>query len=85
MGVEGPLVANDTAFLRDAAVAGMGLIFLPEAAVETHIASGALVRVLDEWCKPFPGFYLYHPNRHQTPPALRALISFFQAENAHPG
>lgn len=85
VGVEGPLVANDTAFLRDAAVAGMGLIFLPEAAVETHLASGALVRVLDEWCKPFPGFYLYHPNRHQTPPALRALISFFQAENTHPG
>jgi len=77
--VEGPLVINDTGFLRDAALAGMGLTCLPEAAVQAHIASGALVRVLDTWCKPFPGFYLYHPSRRQTPPTLRALISFFQA------
>ncbi len=82
--VEGPLVINDAALLRDAAVAGMGLTCLPEAAVETDVARGALVRVLDDWCKPFPGFYLYHPSRHRTPPALRALISFLQAENLQP-
>ncbi len=80
--IEGPLVINDTGFLRDAAVTGVGITCLPEAAVETHIASGALVRVLDDWCKPFPGFYLYHPSRHRTPPALRALISFLQADTA---
>jgi DNA-binding transcriptional LysR family regulator len=83
--VEGPLVINDTGLLRDAVVAGVGLACLPEAAVAPDIASGALLRVLDDWCKPFPGFYLYHPSRHRTPPALRALISFFQAENEQPG
>ncbi|MGK2911506.1 MAG: LysR family transcriptional regulator [Sphingobium sp.] len=83
--VEGPLVINDTGLLRDAILAGVGLGCLPEAAVEPHIASGALLRVLDDWCKPFPGFYLYYPSRHRTPPALRALISYFQAENAQSG
>jgi len=83
--VEGPLVINDTDLLRDALLAGVGLGCLPEAAVELHIASGALLRVLDDWCKPFPGFYLYYPSRHRTPPALRALISHFQAENAQQG
>lgn len=79
--VEGPLVINDTGFIRDAALAGLGLAYLPEAAVEPHLASGALVRVLEPWCQPFAGFYLYHPGRHRTPPGLRALISFLQAED----
>lgn len=77
--VSGPIVLNDTGFIRDAAVAGIGLACLPEAAVESFIATGQLARVLEDWCKPFPGFYLYHPSRHQTPPALRALIDFLQA------
>jgi DNA-binding transcriptional LysR family regulator len=83
--IEGPLVINDTGLLRDAALAGVGLACLPEAAVDPHIRSGALLRVLDDWCRPFPGFYLYYPSRHRTPPALRALISYLQAENAQPG
>lgn len=76
--VSGPIAVNDTGLIRDAAIAGLGLACLPEAAFESHIASGQLVRVLEEWCKPFPGFYLYHPSRHQTPPTLRALITFLQ-------
>lgn len=80
--VAGPLAVNDTGLIRDAAIAGFGLACLPEAAVEEPIAKNQLVRVLDEWCKPFPGFYLYHPSRHQTPPALRALITFLQGSLA---
>jgi DNA-binding transcriptional LysR family regulator len=79
--IDGPLIVNDTDFVRDAAINGLGLACLPEASVEPHIASGILVRVLQTWCPPFPGFYLYHPGRHHTPPALRAIISFFQAGN----
>jgi DNA-binding transcriptional LysR family regulator len=81
--IDGPLVINDTGLLRDAALAGVGITCLPEVAVEPQIASGALLRVLEDWCQPFPGFYLYHPSRHRTPPGLRALISFLQAENEH--
>jgi DNA-binding transcriptional LysR family regulator len=42
--------------------------------VAGHLASGALVRVLEDWCPPFPGFFLYHPSRRQLAPALSALI-----------
>ena len=39
------------------------------------LAKGALVRVLDDWCQPFPGFFLYYPSRRQQPAALAALIN----------
>ena len=39
-----------------------------------HLTSGALVRVLEDWCQPFPGFFLYYPSRRQLPVALSALI-----------
>lgn len=72
------IIANDTGVMRDAAIAGAGLTCLPEAAVQSYIDSGSLVRVLEAWCQPYPGFYLYHPSRRQTPPALRALITVLQ-------
>ena len=34
-----------------------------------HIARGALVRVLEDWCPPFDGFFLYYPSRRHQPPA----------------
>lgn len=80
--VEGPLVANDISIIRDAALAGMGLICMPEAFLAADLERGALVRVLDRWCAPYAGFYLYHPSRHQTPPALRALIAFLRDDPA---
>src|SRR5438093_893478 len=39
-----------------------------------HLASGELVRVLEDWCPPFPGFFLYYPRQRQLPAALAALI-----------
>lgn len=76
--VEGPLVVNDTNIIRHGAAAGAGLAYLPEASVSEQLATGALVRVLERWCQPFPGFYLYHPGRQQMPPGLRALINFLK-------
>jgi DNA-binding transcriptional LysR family regulator len=43
-------------------------------------ASGSLVRVLEDWCPPFPGFFLYYPNRRQQPAALSALIDTLRLE-----
>lgn len=76
--VDGPLVINDTGIIRQAAIAGVGLAYLPEASVAEHLSAGTLVRVLERWCEPFPGFFLYHPSRKQTPPGLRALITFLK-------
>jgi DNA-binding transcriptional LysR family regulator len=72
--VDSVMTANDTSLLLDAAVRGCGVALLVESLVETHIAQGSLQRVLDTWCKPFPGFHLYYPSRRHMPAAMRALI-----------
>ncbi|MBB3827678.1 DNA-binding transcriptional LysR family regulator [Xanthomonas arboricola] len=58
------------------AIAGNGVIHLFEQWLAPHLASGALEPVLRPWWQPFPGPYLYYPNRNLTPPALRAFIEF---------
>jgi hypothetical protein len=30
-----------------------------------------LIRVLKDWCQPFPGFFLYYPSRRQQPARSR--------------
>lgn len=72
--VNGPLVVDDVALVLRAALDGVGLAFLAEHQVEGYLESGALVRVLEAWCQPYPGFFLYYPSRRQQPPALVALI-----------
>lgn len=73
--VDGPLNADDLELTLRAAIDGVGLAFLLEAHVAPHLASGALVRVLEDWCPPFTGFFLYYPSRKQQPAALTALIA----------
>lgn len=72
--VNGPLVVDDIQLSTRAALDGVGLAFLSEDHAAPHLASGALVRVLEEWCPPFPGYFLYYPSRRQQSPALLALI-----------
>ncbi len=77
--VDGPLPCNDNALMQAAAKQGVGLAHLMEDLVREDLASGALIRVLDDWCPPFPGFYLYYPSRAQMPLKLRVLIDFLAA------
>jgi DNA-binding transcriptional LysR family regulator len=74
VGVNGPLITNDIGLLIRAALDGVGLAFVSEEHAAPHLANGALVRVLEDWCPPFPGFFLYYPSRRQHPAALTALI-----------
>jgi len=73
--VNGPLIVDDVETMIRAAIDGIGLIFISDERVEQQLASGELVRVLEDWCQPFPGFFLYYPSRRQQPAALSALIS----------
>ena len=77
--VDGPLICNDNALMHSAAKQGLGLAHMMEDLVQDDLANGRLVRVLEDWCPAFPGFYLYYPNREQMPLKLRALIDFLQA------
>lgn len=79
--VDGPLIVNDAELSLAAALQGIGLACLFEPYVKPHIASGQLVRVLQTWTPPLPGFYLYHPSRKQLPAALRAFIEFFRRDS----
>ena len=72
--VNGPRVVNDMEMSILAAIDSVGLAFSFEEYVAPHLASGALVRVLEDWCPPFAGFFLYNPSRRQQPAALSALI-----------
>jgi DNA-binding transcriptional LysR family regulator len=72
--VEGQLVFNSLALRLDAALAGFGLAYLPEDQVQTHLADGRLIRVLADWCPPFPGYHLYYPSRRQPTPAFAVLV-----------
>ncbi|MGH9434829.1 MAG: LysR family transcriptional regulator [Terriglobia bacterium] len=73
--VNGPLIVDDVEILIRAAMDGVGLAFVSDERVAAEFASGELVRVLEDWCQPFPGFFLYYPSRRQQPPALSALIN----------
>lgn len=72
--VEGQLVFNTTALRMNAVLAGLGLAYLPEEQVTAQLADGRLVRVLADWCAPFPGYHLYYPSRRQATPAFSLLV-----------
>jgi DNA-binding transcriptional LysR family regulator len=72
--VDGPLVVDDVQLLIRAAIDGVGLTFLMEEHAAPYLANGKLVRVLEDWCEPFAGYFLYYPSRRQQPAALSALI-----------
>ena len=72
--VGGPLIVDDLDLVIRAALDDVGLAYMAEDNAARHLASGALVRVLEDWCQPFPGFFLYYPSRRQQPAALVALI-----------
>jgi len=72
--VEGQFICNDAGMIIDAALDGLGLACLPEDQFDSLIDNGRLVRVLEDWCPPFPGYHLYYPSRRQTSPAFALLI-----------
>lgn len=72
--VSGPMVFNSIAPIRDAAVAGLGLAFLPQPYVSTQIASGHLVEVMGDWRKTFEGYHLYYADRRHASSAFSLLV-----------
>lgn len=82
--VTGPLTVDDIELVIRAALDGVGLAFMSEELAATHLASGAFERVLEAWCPPFPGFFLYYPRQRQLPAALTALINTLRLSKSRP-
>jgi DNA-binding transcriptional LysR family regulator len=72
--VDGQLVFNATPLVVAAAIAGFGLACLPESEFLAPLAEGRLVRVLEDWCPPFPGYHLYYPSRRQLSAAFSLIV-----------
>ncbi len=72
--VDGQLIVNDSAVALKAALDGLGIAYLPEDQVVPLVARGVLRRVLEDWCPPFPGYYLYYQSRRQHSSGFALLI-----------
>ena len=73
--VEGQLVFNSIFENLNAALGGFGLAHVPDDLAQPYLAKGRLVRVLDEWCPPWPGYHLYYPSRRQSSPAFALFVN----------
>jgi len=76
--VNGRILINDGGLMVDAALDGLGLAYVLEPSVREHLASKRLIRVLEPFCEPFPGFFLYYPSRAHIAPKLQALVDFLK-------
>ncbi|WP_376097488.1 LysR family transcriptional regulator [Roseomonas sp. CCTCC AB2023176] len=72
--VEGPLTTSHPELMVNAALQGGGIAFTVEAYMAPHLESGRLVRVLEPWCPPFPGLFLYYPSARGMSAPLRAVV-----------
>jgi len=72
--IDGPLILNTIDLIRDAAVAGHGLAYLPFDQVQEHLGDGRLERVLSRATPDLPGYYLYYPNRRFASPAFKLFV-----------
>jgi DNA-binding transcriptional LysR family regulator len=72
--VDGQLAFNNASMVLRAALAGFGLACVLEDHAAAHVADGALVRVLEDWCPPFAGYHLYYPSRRQPSAAFSLLV-----------
>lgn len=72
--VDGQLTFNTTAQLLNAALAGLGLAYVPEGMVQSHVSRSRLTRVLAEWCPPYSGYHLFYPSRRQSSAAFSLVV-----------
>lgn len=73
--VQGQTILNNTYLMLQAALDGLGFAYIPLELARDHLASGALIPVLEEWWPRFPGYHLYYASRRQMAPALAEVIN----------
>ena len=76
MRVSGTVQYNSGHSLVDAALKGLGIVQLPDYYVQKHLASGALVSVLDNYREPEEGIWAIYPNNRHLSPKIRLLVDY---------
>lgn len=69
-------VTTDMIALRDAAVAGVGVVQLPAVMARDQLAAGSLVRLVPDWAPRHEIIHAVFPSRRGLLPSVRALIDF---------
>ncbi|MQX92136.1 LysR family transcriptional regulator [Sinorhizobium meliloti] len=72
--VEPQITTNDLRFMLRSALCGAGITFATEETFRPFVETGELVPLLQDFLPPFPGFFLYFPQRRNMTPKMRALI-----------
>lgn len=81
--VEGRLTFNNLEQIREAALAGFGLAYLPQDMVQAQLDAGRLGQVLGDWSPPFPGYHLYYPSRRPPSLAFSLLVDALRRRADH--
>lgn len=76
LSLHGALVLNNLEAQISAARQGLGLIYVPDFAVQTYLDSGELVGVLDDFISAGGHFSLLWPGNRHLLPKLRVLIDY---------
>ena len=74
--VSGSIQYNSGYSLVDAALKGLGIVQLPDYYVQKHLASGALVSVLDDYREPKESIWAIYPHNRQLSPKIRLLVDY---------
>jgi DNA-binding transcriptional LysR family regulator len=81
--VGGSIIVNDADLLLRTALQGVGIGYIPEPMIASHVAEGRLVVLLEDWSRMLPGIFLYHPSRRQTPMPLQVFLRFVEKWRKH--
>jgi DNA-binding transcriptional LysR family regulator len=76
--VEGPLRSNNGEVLRDAAIAGLGIAYLPDFIVAGSVDAGLLVEVLAPYIPPPNALHAVYPRHRETSVTIRAFTQFLR-------
>jgi DNA-binding transcriptional LysR family regulator len=76
------LITRDMVTLRDAAVAGVGIVQLPVMMVRDELANGTLTALMLGWAPRREIIHAVFPTRRGLLPSVRALIDFLAARFA---
>ena len=79
--VSGPLAANNSEALRDAALSGLGIALMPDFSAQSALQLGKLVEVLAQW-RPVGAFgehlYAIRPYATHVPRAVAAFVEWLR-------
>ncbi len=69
--VNGPMTLGNTNLMIEAAIADIGIAWVPEPQVKQYIEKGLLTHLLADWSPTMSGLCLYYPSNRHPPTAFR--------------